>query len=885
MNGLWRWVAELVRPAQLDREVAEELSHHVELLVARKIASGLDEPEARRQALAELGSVSSAREQIAEERTRFGLDQLARELGYAARVLRRSPGVALLSIVTMGVGIGVSAIMFTLVDGVVLRPLPYPEPERLVRIFDTHSETGIDRAGAASGNIDDWRLRAGAFDGLAAYYVMGRSVSVGGDADVLLTAQVSQDFFRLLGVPPVVGLPFTEDETRRAVFNSAAAPTGADPVVMLSHGVWMQRFGGDPNVVGRVIVLDRRPFRVVGVMPARFAMPDAGVQLWIPWSIAHDHPRDQHYLAVVARLKAGVSVAQADGMLNAVARELGAEHPATNRGWGVRISPLSVETVGETARVLLVLLAAVGLVLTIACANVGLLSLMRGLDRREETAVRRALGASSTRLLRELLWESALLAVMGGVVGAAIAAAGLHLLPALTPNVPRLNEVMFDLRALMFIVAVTSLSAILSGLPQAWRGTRMSPLAGLSAGTLRATEGVARHRVRDAIVVIHVALAVVLMTGSGLLVRSFLHLRGTDAGFDPQGVLVAPIFLDNQAYSSGDKVRTYYRTLFERLSALPGVIAVGGATTVPTSPLGPDFERPVWPEGSAPDLERTLASVRMATPGYFDAIGLRVVDGRALDDRDSPTAPRVLMVSETLARRLWPGQSAVGKRLLVDYSTAGTYPSEVVGVVGDIRFRGPRSEPQPEIYLPHAQRSYLILNIVVRAAGDPRALIASVRSTLKAVDPQMPAHGLHPLEDLMGATYARDRQAMVTLLVFASAAIFLAVLSVYGVLSQRGRERSREIGIRMAMGASTPTLIGWMVGSGLRLIGLGLASGAIAARMLSGALDGLLFGVVSTDSLTTLVVMAGLAGIGAIATLAPSWRATRIDPVQVLRRG
>jgi putative ABC transport system permease protein len=390
MHGLWRRVVEILRPRRLDRETVDELSQHVELLVDRKMAAGLDERQARRQALAEVGSVSSAREQIAEERTGFSLDQLARELTYAARVLRRSPGVTLLSILTMGVGIGASTVLFMLVNAIVLRPLPYPEPERLVRIFDTNPQIGVDRADAASGNVEDWRRRTGAFDGISAYYVMGRTVGIGGEAEVLLTAQVRQDFFELLRVVPLVGRSFTADETRRALFNSAAAPIGADPVVMLSQGVWMRRFGGHPDVVGQVITVERRPFRIIGVMPARFALPDAAVQLWIPWGISSDDPRDQHYAGVLARLKKGLSIGQAEDMLNNVARELGAEYPTTNRGWGARISPLAVEIVGGTAAVLWILLASVSLVLLIACANVGLLSLMRALDSSDETAARRS---------------------------------------------------------------------------------------------------------------------------------------------------------------------------------------------------------------------------------------------------------------------------------------------------------------------------------------------------------------------------------------------------------------------------------------------------------------------------------------------------------------
>ena len=542
MNALWRRILELFRPAQLDREAVEELSHHVDLLVERNMSAGLEPIEARRQALAEVGTMACARERMAEGRSRVALDQLGREIRYAARVLRRSPGITLLSVTTMGVGIGVSAILFALVNAIVLRPLPYPEADRLVRIFDTNPQAGVERAGVAIGNVDDWRALAGAFDGIVGYYVMGRTVTVGADADVLITAQVSRDFFDVLGVRPELGRPFTEDETRRADFNSALAPVGPDPVVMLSHDIWEQHFGGDPRVIGQTVTVERRPFQVVGVMPKGFAMPEGNVQIWIPWNISGNQPRDQHFITAIARLKPAISLEQAESMLNAVARDLGEQYPATNRGWGVQLSPLAIETIGSAAKTLWILLAAVGLVLLVACANVALLSLMRGLDRREETAVRLALGASSTRLLREFFFESALLALLGGTIGAVIAVAGLRLLPSFTTDLPRLREVSFDLGALLFIAAVTALSAILSGFPQAWRGIRAAPSVGLSSGTLRATEGIERHALRDGIVIAQVAMAVVLMTASGLLVRSYQQLRSTDPGFDPRGVLVGADF-------------------------------------------------------------------------------------------------------------------------------------------------------------------------------------------------------------------------------------------------------------------------------------------------------------------------------------------------------
>ncbi len=885
MRGFWRRVIEIVRRARVDREAAEEMTTHIEMLVARKVESGMGEAEARRAARVELGNLLSAREQIFEERTGFAVEQLWREAVQAARVLRRSPGLTILSVATMGIGIGASTILFALVNGIVLSPLRYPNPDRLVRVFDTNQSAGVDRTGVTTGNLDDWRRdTASAFSGIAGYYTMGRTVSVGESVEALLTAQVTDDFFNVAGVSPALGHTFTSAETERATFSNALAPTGPDPVVILSHSMWRDRFGSAADVVGKSLTLDRRPFTIVGVMPPGLELPEPGVRIWIPWSTAGDSPRDQHYLGGLARLNAGVSIAQAEDQLNGVARDLGVKHPDTNRGWGVRLSPLDVETIGETATVLWVLLSAVGLVLLVACANIALLTLMRGLDRADETTVRLALGASTRRLLREFLMESVLQALGGGLIGVSVAIVGLRLLPSLTTDLPRLGEVTLDNRALLFIGAITIFTALFSGLPQGWRRTRSTSTAVI--GRFRTTASARKHALRDAIVISQVAFAVVLLAGSGLLVRSYLHLRGTDPGFDPRGVLVAPVFLDTQAYNSQDKTRTYYRTLFERLAAIPGVAAVGGATTVPTSPLGPDFERPVWPEGVAADRsQQTPASVRVVTPGYFPAMKLRIADGRAFDDREQPKSPRVIMISETLARRLWPEQRAVGRQLVVDYSTAGTYPYEIVGVVGDMRFRGPRSEPLAEIFIPHAHAPYLVMNVVIRTSGDPRAFVPAVRQALKEVDPQKPAHGLNALEDLMGATYARDRQAMVTLLIFAVAAIFLAVLSVYGVLSQRVRERSREIGIRMALGADQSRLVTWVVGTGLRLVSAGVGAGLLIAWMLTGTIDRLLVGVKPTDPLTAVVVAAVLVGIGLMATMIPSWRATRIDPVAVLRRG
>jgi predicted permease len=886
MRSLLRRLRELVDRRRLARDLDEEMAHHVALETERRIGAGWPPGEARRQALADLGAPALARERVGDERPGAGLELFARDVARASRTIGRAPGMSALWIGTTAIGVGAGTLLAALISGVVLAPLPYPEPDRLVRVFDTHEAAGIARTGAASGNINDWRARTTSFSGLAAYYAMGRTIGSdsSSEAQVVLAAQVTDDFFPVLQTGPHLGRVFSADEFRRADFDNAAMPVGADPVAILSHRLWRQRYGADPGILGRSIAIDRRSFRVVGVLPPEFAIPDERVDLWLPWNIAGVRPRDQHYLSVVARLAPGVTPERASADLAAAAAALGDEHPVTNRGWSVTLAPLAGEMVGGAAAVLWLLFGAVVLVVAVACVNIAIVALGRGLDRQTETAVRLALGATPGRVLREVLLEAAVLSVAGGAAGLLLAHLGLTLVPYLAPELPRLAGVAIDVRAAAFAAGATFVAALLAGLPPALRASRTPAGDGLSGS--RTAGDRRRHVWRDALVVAEVALAVVLVAGAGLVIRSVLHLRVVDSGFDARGVLVAPIFLDTQAYDSGTKVRAYYADLFAQLSALPGVTAVGGATTVPTGPLGPDFARPVWPEGRpAGAADQASAWVRMVTPGYFAALRLRVADGRAFGEQDRPDTPRVLMVNETLARRLWPGARAVGRRLVVDYSTAGTYPYEIVGVLGDVRFGGPRSEPKAEIYVPHAQRSYLILNVVIRSSGDAYALAPAVRATLRDIDPDKPAQALTPLVDLVGATYARDRQVMAALAAFGAMAVALAAISVYGVLAQRVRERTREIGIRMAMGAGAVRIVGWVTAAAVRLVVRGLVLGLGLAWLAAGALDGLLFGVRPADLPTFAGVLIAVALVGAVAGFVPSWRASHIDPADVLRRG
>jgi putative ABC transport system permease protein len=456
--------------------------------------------------------------------------------------------------------------------------------------------------------------------------------------------------------------------------------------------------------------------------------------------------------------------------------------------------------------------------------------------------------------------------------------------PGLWPDLPRAGELRVDLPALGFAVFASLLAALLAGGLPAWRAARLDPRAAFLDGP-RVTEDRSARRSRNALVVAEVALTLVLLAGAGLLVRSVAELRGADPGFDARGVVVAPVFLDGEAYGSGEKSRAYYARLFERLRAIPGVVGVGGATTLPASPRGPGFDRPVWPAGAEGDERRIRhAAVRMVTPGYFDTLSIPVVAGRAFDERDGPNAPPVLAVSQTLARALWPAGDAVGRSLVVDYSTNGTYPYEVVAVVGDVRFQGPRSEPKAEIYLPHAQRPYLILNVAVRVE-DAAGAAAAVRQALHETDPRIPPHGVHLLTDLLGATFARERLARGLLLGFAAIACLLSALGLYGMLAYRVQQRTAEIGVRLALGASPSRIVREVVREGARLVVLGAVLGAGGGALGLRLLRGLLYGVGPADPVAAAGALAVLALVSGLAVLRPAWLASRLDPARTLRRG
>lgn len=878
-----RWLARLFRRHSLANQSREEMRFHVDEAVADLVHRGVPEAEARRRVRLEIGEVEVETERLGDHRPGAMLESLGRDLRLAVRALRRSPMLSVVTVLLVAIGIAASTSIFTIVDRVLLRPLPLPGADRIVRLHESNPALGVPETGVSRGNLADWRTRARSFDGMAAAYTPSRTLGDGDRVEVLTFAQVSCDYFRVVGLAPVLGETFSADQCRAARFSSAAAPISSDPVVMLTRRHWMDRYAGDPAVIGRTVLVDRRPFRVIGIAPDESTVPLPGAQAFLPWELEQSLPFDQRYTVGIARVRDGVTLATARTEIDRIATELAGERPRTNRDWGVTVTPLQEEAVRALRPVLVTLLAAAGLLLCIACANVALLLSARGLARAHEGSLHLALGGSAGRLLRQGLLETGLLALAGGVVGVAASFATVRYLRSAWLDLPRSETITPDARVLLFAVLATLVAAAIAGWLPAMRHARTQPIDALRGGR-RATGGRREGRGRNLLVTAEVALTVVLLAGAGLLIRSVDRLQSSATGFDANDVTVLPVFLDSERYNTGAATQQYYRDLFTRLRALPGVVAVGGATALPTSEYGPNFDRPAWPLARAGDPGAVRpASVRIVTPGYFDVLRIPLRQGRAFDERDGPDAPRVIVVSERLARSHWPAGNAVGQQLVVDYASAGTYPYEVIGVVGDLRFRGPRTEPLEEVYFPHAQRAYLILNVALRSTPGAAPTTTTLQSVLREVDPQKPPQGIYRLQELLSATWRREQWAMQLLAGFAAVAMLLAALGIYGTLAFRVREARRDIGVRVALGATPTAVAGWVAGEVGRVLLAGAAVGFLVAAIAARFIRALLYGVAPYDPWTGLAVLALLVVVGGLAAGLPAWRASRVDPVTALR--
>ncbi|HTR01549.1 MAG TPA: ABC transporter permease [Thermoanaerobaculia bacterium] len=805
------------------------------------------------------------------------MNDFARDVRFAIRSLRKSPGFAAVALATLALGIGANAAIFSVVDAVLLRPLAYADPGRLVAVYQTLPSQGVTSNGTSYQNYLDW-TKAGSFERLGAVRMHDYTLTGVGEPALVVAGTVTANVFGLLGAPPLLGRGLVE----------ADDPAEAAPVAVLTERIWRERFGGDPGVVGKTVRLDERIFTVVGVMPARFRTPPdvPPADLWTALSqdpVFGDlrQKRGGHYLTIVGRLKDGASLDQAQAELKTIAEVQAREFPKENEGWSVRLVPLSESFVAGVRTALLVLLGAVALVFLIACANVANLLLARSGARAREVAIRTALGAGRGALVRQFLAESLVLGVAGGALGLALAAATMRALRAWIPaNLPRVADVGLDVRVLVFGLVVSVAAAVIFGLAPALHAARPDLSAGLREGSAGAGEGAPRRRLRNVLVVAETALSFVLLVGAGLLARSFVRLQEVPLGFDPSRVLTAGMSLPRTQYSRPEQWRSFYTTLVDRLSREPGVEHAAASLPLPLYGAGLNFAFKIdgREQTSGSDL---TANYTASTPEYFRALGVTLMRGRLFTEQDTADAPKVCVVSAAFAKQHFPSENPLGKRLLFGFKES--VAREIVGVVADVKRDGQGAPSKPEMYVPFAQEPWWAAYLLVRTAGDPMRLSAVLRNHVRALDPGLPVESVQPMTRMVSESVAQPRFRTTLLALFGAAALVLAVVGIYGVLSYSVGRRTREVGIRVALGASRGDVLRLILSEGLLLTGLGLALGALGAAVLTRFLSTLLFEIGRFDPLTYAAVAAVLAVSGLFACWIPARRAMRVDPVVALR--
>ncbi len=791
---------------------------------------------------------------------------------YALRSLARQPTFTVVAVLTLVLGIGANTAIFSVIKAVLLNQLPYRDPSRLVVVAEQNPDGNPDLVAPLT--FVDWQRESRSIPSLAAFRLL-RYAFAGVDAPLNVpSVRATPNLFPLLGVNPILGRTFLDEEGQ----------AGNDRVAILSRAFWQRHYGGATNIIGRTIQLDAQPYTIVGVMPAEFDFPPSGrIDVWTP--LAFD-PNDQHgrsrkarSLSVVGRLADGVRVEQAQREMTLIASRLASTFPDSNTGWGARVIAAQQQLVTTVRPALLLITGAVGFLLLIVCANVANLILARLSSRRMELAVRAALGAGRWQLVRQVLVETAVLSFTGGVLGLLVAWAGVRFVRSLPEgSLPRMQDVRLDSGVLLFALAASAAVAIVAGLVPALHASR----TGLrdTANAFASTTGGSGVRLLSALVVVEVALALVLLVGAGLMTRSFAELMRVSPGFEPRNLLAVQIYLPQAKYKTPVDRTRFYMEAMRRIGALPGVQSAAGVSALPMYPVGIDFALPFTIEGKAPPAngEEPRADIRMATPGYFETMKIALRNGRVIDDRDRPGAPGAMVINETMARRYFPGENPIGRVVRNPHGAA-----QVVGVVGDVKHYGLDSEPRAELFMPAWQQPLNGMALVVRTASDPQAYVDQVRREVLAIDAEQPIYDASTMVDVVSRSVFLPRISMVLLGAFALSALLLAVVGIYGVVSYTVAQRTRELGLRMALGADAASTLRLVMGRSLALIGAGTIAGLAASLVVARAIAGLLYAVGPLDPVVFVTVAALLAGAGAVATLIPARRATKVDPIVALR--
>jgi putative ABC transport system permease protein len=801
------------------------------------------------------------------------------DVKYGARMLWKRPGFTAVAVLTLALGIGANTAIFSLVNAVLLRPLPFAEPERLVMIWEDAARIGFPKNTPAPANYVDWKTQTRSFEGMAALMTASYNLTGQGEPQKIAAHAVTADLFPLLGVRPARGRAFTPEEEK----------PGSDGVVILSHGLWRDSFGADPALVGRDILLNGEKRTVVGVMPEGFQFLDPWVRLWVPLAQAPEDwaNRGGHYLQVVARMKPGVTAEQADADVKTVMARISRDNPEEAAELGAYVMPLRDELAGEVRRPLLMLVVAVAFVLLIACANIAGLLLSRSAARRREIAIRVALGAGRWRVVRQLLTESALLGLAGGAAGVLLALWSFAFLRRLVPpSMSLATPLAVDGRALLFTLLVSLLTATLFGLAPALQASKFEPGDTLKQGGGRGGVGGSARRLRGAFVVAEVALSLVLLVGAGLLIQSLNRLRGQYQGLRPGNVLTLRTVLPQNRYTDHAQREAFYDAVLGRVRSLPGVVTAGYTTTVPLTWKGGSSGVTIEGRPTPPGLGND-ATHRQVTADYLQALGVRLKAGRYLQETDVPRSLPAAVVNEAFARTYWPGEDAVGKRFKIGGPDSERPWLTVVGVVEDVRQMGLDVPVKPEMYLPYRQVDYqpwfAPSYLVIRTSVEPTGLAAPVRREVHAVDPEQPVSNVQTMAEILGEESEQKQTGMLLLAVFAGVALLLASLGIYGVLSFFVVQHTQEIGVRLALGAQPRTILALVLRRGMRLALAGVALGLAGALALTRLIQSQLFGVSASDPLTYAGLALLLAAVALVACLVPARRATKVDPMVALR--
>ncbi len=877
----------MLRREQLDHDLDEELRSHIEMRAADNTAAGMSPQQARYEAQKRFGNTTLLKEDTRGVDIIIWLDEAARDFRLALRLLQRSPGFTIVAILTLALGIGANTAIFSVIDSVLLRPLPYHEPDQLVMVWENNSQHPNPHNTVSPPNFVDWQSRNTIFSSMA-YIFDGRDNLTGnGDPQEVVVQDVSVNFFSLLGVNLLLGPGFTPENGQ----------AGHDNVVILSYGFWNEHFAADPAIVGKSVVLNGHPQTVVGVAPQKFqwfikdgSLTSAKPQMWSPfvfpqsWSNHKDMGR---FITVVARMKPGATYSQAQTQMTAIASQLEHEYPDSQSHWGVNVVPLRDQISGELRPSLLVLFGAVAFVLLIACANVSSLLLARAASRERELAIRTAIGASRWRIARQLLMESLLLALIGGGLGVALAVWGTNALLAASPrNLLDLAAISLDLRVLTFAVASTLLAGLLFGFLPSYISAHSRISETLKEGGRGSSAANRRAFARNAFVVAQLGLALVLLTGSGLLIRSFVRLIGVDPGFDTGHLLTFKVSLPRAKYGKDPVCLAFFQQLLAKLSTVPGVRSATMESFPPLAGLGAATAVHLLSQPPLALSDLPVTNVQVVGSNYFSTMNIPLRAGRLFNAQELTEEKHVTIINQAFADKYLHGVNPLGQKAAIymkSLTETELQPSEIIGVVGDVHQMGLDTVPEPTVYWPHPELVMSGMTILVRTANDPRLIAPAARAALQQLDPELPLAGVATMDQLLADSLSRSRFTMLLLGIFAGVALVLAAVGIYGLIAYSVTQRTQELGIRIALGAQRRDVLRLVLAQGTRLTFLGVAIGLFAALALSRLLSTLLFAVSATDPLTFAGVATLLAVVALLACFIPARRATRVDPIVALR--